>query len=55
MSQAFVYKWTQISTNKWYVGSRTAKNCYVGDEPVDYSLGRICRKASGVTLSSTEI
>lgn len=23
----FVYKWTQLSTGKWYIGSRTAKNC----------------------------
>lgn len=27
----FVYKWTQLSTNKWYIGSRTAKNCHLND------------------------
>lgn len=31
MTLAFLYKWTQLSTGKWYVGSRTAKNCHPGD------------------------
>jgi len=31
MTQAFVYKWTQLSTQKWYIGSRTAKNCHIDD------------------------
>ena len=31
MTQAFVYKWTQLSTLKWYIGSRTARNCHVDD------------------------
>ena len=37
-SQAFVYKWKHISTNMWYVGSRTAKNCHPND-------GYICSSA----------
>lgn len=28
---AFLYKWTQISTGKWYVGSRTSKGCHPND------------------------
>lgn len=32
---AYLYKWTQKSTNKYYIGSRTAKNCH----PLD---GYIC-------------
>lgn len=35
MTIAFVYKWTQISTGMWYIGSRTAK----GSHPYD---GYIC-------------
>lgn len=31
MSQAFVYKWTHIPTGKWYIGSRTAKDCHPND------------------------
>jgi len=31
MTEAFVYKWTQISTKKWYIGSRTAKGCSMQD------------------------
>ena len=31
MEQAYVYKWTHIPTLKWYVGSRTAKNCHPDD------------------------
>ena len=31
MMQAFLYKWTQQSTGKWYIGSRTAKGCHPGD------------------------
>ena len=27
----FVYKWTHIPTQKWYVGSRTAKGCHQAD------------------------
>lgn len=27
----FVYKWTELSTNKWYIGSRTAKLCHPDD------------------------
>jgi hypothetical protein len=29
--QAFVYKWTHIPTGKWYIGSRTARNCHPND------------------------
>jgi hypothetical protein len=28
---AYVYKWTNTKTNKWYVGSRTKQGCYPGD------------------------
>ena len=35
MTIAYVYKWTHIPTMKWYVGSRTSKNCH----PMD---GYIC-------------
>ena len=28
---AFVYRWNQKSTGKWYIGSRTAKGCHVND------------------------
>lgn len=27
----FVYRWTHIPTGKWYIGSRTAKNCHPDD------------------------
>lgn len=27
----FLYKWTQLSTGKWYIGSRTAKRCHPSD------------------------
>jgi group I intron endonuclease len=30
-TQAYLYKWTELSTNKWYVGSRTAKGSYPND------------------------
>lgn len=30
-TNAFVYKWTNIDTKKWYVGSRTANGCHVDD------------------------
>jgi hypothetical protein len=28
---AYVYKWVQKSTEKWYLGSRTGKNCHPND------------------------
>lgn len=28
---AFVYKWVELSTQKWYIGSRTAKGCHPDD------------------------
>lgn len=31
MTIAYVYKWTHMPTMKWYVGSRTAKNCHPSD------------------------
>lgn len=31
MTLAYVYKWTHLPTMKWYVGSRTAKNCHPSD------------------------
>ena len=27
-TKAFVYKWTELSTGKWYIGSRSRKGCY---------------------------
>ena len=27
----YVYKWTELSTGKWYIGSRTAKGCHPDD------------------------
>jgi len=31
MTTAFLYKWTQVSTGKWYIGSRTANGCHPSD------------------------
>lgn len=31
MNSAFLYKWTELSTGKWYIGSRTARNCHPND------------------------
>lgn len=31
MTQAFLYRWNQKSTGKWYEGSRTKKNCHIDD------------------------
>lgn len=28
---AFVYRWKQKSTGKWYIGVRSAKNCHIND------------------------
>jgi hypothetical protein len=28
---AFLYKWSELSTGKWYIGSRTAKGCHPDD------------------------
>lgn len=28
---AYLYKWTQLSTGMWYIGSRTAKGCHPDD------------------------
>jgi len=30
-TQAFLYKWTHIPTQKWYVGSRTTVGCHIND------------------------
>ena len=30
-TQAFLYKWTHIPTQKWYVGSRTAVGCHIDE------------------------
>jgi hypothetical protein len=38
-TQAYLYKWTEISTGKWYIGSRTAKGCHPND-------GYICSSKS---------
>lgn len=31
MEQAYVYMWTEIATDMWYVGSRTRKGCHPDD------------------------
>lgn len=31
MTQAFVYRWTELSTGKWYIGSRTSRGCHPED------------------------
>ena len=31
MEQAYVYMWKEIATDKWYIGSRTRKNCHPDD------------------------
>ena len=31
ITYAFLYKWTEISTSKWYVGSRTKAKCHPSD------------------------
>jgi hypothetical protein len=31
MTTAYIYKWTHIPTNKWYIGSRTKENCHPND------------------------
>jgi len=30
-TQAFVYKWIELDTGKWYIGSRTSKGCHIHD------------------------
>lgn len=30
-TKAYLYRWTHITTNKWYVGSRTARGCHPDD------------------------
>lgn len=30
-TQAYLYKWTQHSTSKWYIGSRTKRGCHPAD------------------------
>jgi hypothetical protein len=39
MEQAYVYQWTERTTGKWYIGSRTRKNCHPDD-------GYICSSKS---------
>lgn len=31
MTTAYIYKWTHIPTNKWYIGCRTKENCHPDD------------------------
>ncbi len=31
MTQAYLYRWDEKSTGKWYIGSRTRKNCHPND------------------------
>jgi hypothetical protein len=31
MEQAYVYMWTEIATDMWYIGSRTKKGCHPDD------------------------
>lgn len=30
-TKAYLYKWTEISTGRWYIGARYAKGCYPDD------------------------
>jgi hypothetical protein len=30
-TEAYLYKWTHMPTNRWYIGSRTRKNCHPND------------------------
>jgi group I intron endonuclease len=30
-TEAFLYKWTELSTGMWYIGSRSAKGCHIND------------------------
>jgi hypothetical protein len=30
-TKAFLYRWTELSTKKWYIGSRTRKGCHIND------------------------
>jgi NUMOD3 motif len=30
-TRAYLYIWSEISTNKWYIGSKTSKGCFPGD------------------------
>jgi len=30
-TQAYLYKWTHVPSQKWYVGSRTAAGCHIND------------------------
>lgn len=43
MTQAYLYKWTQLSTEKWYIGSRSRKNCHINDGYICSS--RVVKKA----------
>ena len=36
-TKAYLYKWTQISTGRWYRGSRTRKGCYPDDGYISHS------------------
>ena len=31
MTLAYVYKWTELATGKWYVGARGARGCHPDD------------------------
>jgi hypothetical protein len=42
-TQSYLYKWTHIPTQKWYVGSRTAVGCHIDD-------GYICSSNSVYTM-----
>jgi hypothetical protein len=39
ITKAYLYKWAELSTGKWYIGSRTAKGCHPDD-------GYICSSKS---------
>jgi hypothetical protein len=49
MTVAYVYKWSNKTTGKWYIGSRTAKNCHPDD-------GYICssRKLKPIIIESKD-
>lgn len=46
ITYAFLYKWTEISTSKWYVGSRTKAKCHPSD-------GYLCSSRTAAPLIRT--
>ena len=40
-TQAYLYKWTNTTNKKWYIGSRTKEGCHPND-------GCICSSKKGI-------